>query len=53
MPVLMSILLHGMSVSRIVQSKRESLSSRPPKPGGVVVPLSNQSHPKKTIRRIE
>ncbi|MHC2558062.1 hypothetical protein ACVIVD_000056 [Bradyrhizobium liaoningense] len=40
MPVLMSVLMHGTSVPRVVKSTRESRSSRPPKRGGVVVPLS-------------
>ncbi|BAR57680.1 hypothetical protein NK6_4513 [Bradyrhizobium diazoefficiens] len=40
MPVLMSVLMHGMCVPRVVKSTRESRSSRPPKRGGVVVPLS-------------
>lgn len=43
MPVLMSVLMHGMSDPRVVKSTRESRSSRPPKRGGVVVPLSEQS----------
>ncbi|MEY9744436.1 hypothetical protein ABIF65_003810 [Bradyrhizobium japonicum] len=42
MPVLMSVLMHGTSVPRVVKSTRESRSSRPPKRGGVVVPLSIQ-----------
>ncbi|MEY9607035.1 hypothetical protein ABIF74_011788 [Bradyrhizobium japonicum] len=42
MPVLMSVLMHGTSVPRVVKSTRESRSSRPPKRGGVVVPLSFQ-----------
>ncbi|WP_284282823.1 hypothetical protein, partial [Bradyrhizobium liaoningense] len=37
---LMSVLMHGTSVPRVVKSTRESRSSRPPKRGGVVVPLS-------------
>ncbi|MHC2383774.1 uncharacterized protein (DUF2236 family) [Bradyrhizobium liaoningense] len=41
MPVLMSVLMHGTSVPRVVKSTRESRSFRPPKRGGVVVPLSN------------
>ncbi|WP_338825461.1 hypothetical protein WDM22_44415 (plasmid) [Bradyrhizobium septentrionale] len=40
MPVLMSVLMHGTSVPRVVKSTRESRSSRPLKRGGVVVPLS-------------
>ncbi|MHC2697418.1 hypothetical protein ACVMHZ_000551 [Bradyrhizobium liaoningense] len=40
MPVLMSVLMHGTSVPRVVKSTRVSRSSRPPKRGGVVVPLS-------------
>ncbi|MHC2379891.1 hypothetical protein ACVMFA_002814 [Bradyrhizobium liaoningense] len=43
MPVLMSVLMHGTSVPRVVKSTRESRSSRPPKRGGVVVPLSIQA----------
>ncbi|MHC2565076.1 hypothetical protein ACVIVD_007111 [Bradyrhizobium liaoningense] len=45
MPVLMSVLMHGTSVPRVVKSTRESRSSRPPKRGGVVVPLSFDVHP--------
>ncbi|MEY9388637.1 hypothetical protein ABIF93_006894 [Bradyrhizobium japonicum] len=44
MPVLMSVLMHGTSVPRVVKSTRESRSSRPPKRGGVVVPLSIKLH---------
>ncbi|MGX1322558.1 hypothetical protein AB7M17_006011 [Bradyrhizobium sp. USDA 377] len=52
MPVLMSVLMHGTSVPRVVKSTRESRSSRPPKRGGVVVPLSSdQPHQKTKVER--